>query len=70
MADPSRHFELDGEPVRRLLLQRHSDTSDRLHFALRVAQPRDEFPEAPELRVRFSYQGWPCGGVRLEVPLA
>jgi hypothetical protein len=65
----SRHFEIIGKLVLPLMLDRRVDESPRLRFDLHAAHAPDAFAEPPELRVRLSYNGWPCGEVQLLVPL-
>ena len=66
----SRHLEVEGPAIRRLTVDRDIDRSKPVRFRARVIAGRDEFSEDPELRVSFSYSGWPSGRVTVPVRLA
>ncbi len=63
----SRHLSLVGPAIRRLTIERDVDRSKPVRFRARLTGGREEFPEDPELRVSFSYNGWPSG--RLTIPV-
>lgn len=68
----SRHFEIEGDAVLPLRLDLRKATSRRVSFAVREVHGGElvESDPDPEVRVFFSYEGWPCGEVSLTVPLA
>jgi tetratricopeptide (TPR) repeat protein len=66
----TRHFEIEGDPVRPLELELAVESTPRLRFGVFARHPAEHYPEEPEVRVVFSYNGWPSGQVALPVPLA
>lgn len=65
----SRHFDIEGDAIRPLRLDLREPSSPRLVFRVRAAHAEEYRDEEPEVRVFFSYLGWPSGEVRLPVPL-
>lgn len=66
----SRHFEVEGEAVQPLRLDLREASSPRIYFLVRAVHAQEFADHDPEVRVLFSYEGWPSGEVRLPVPLA
>ena len=65
----TRHFAVDGSSIELLTIERDVDRSEPVHFSVTAVAPANEFSEEPEVRVSFSYNGWPCGRVTRPVPL-
>jgi len=65
----SRHFEIEGDAILPLPLDLREPSSPKLVFRVRAAHAEKYGDEEPEVRVLFSYLGWPSGEVRLPVPL-
>jgi tetratricopeptide (TPR) repeat protein len=65
----SRHFEIEGDAIRPLPIDLREPSSPKLIFRVRAANAEEHADDEPEVRVFFSYLGWPSGEVRLPVPL-
>lgn len=68
----SRHFEIEGDTVLPVRLDLKKESSERVSFAVRAVHVREfaAIDPDPEVRIFFSYEGWPCGEVSLPVDIA